>query len=165
MRSLVDLLAAEFKMKTETCETLACHMKPVLDVVSKFHKLAFQKEREEAKDMTEVVKQADNITGRVDITEFPKEEREWRASLDTNTEVDAFKRDAKHGSEQWSKAKIKIAFGSKSDLTKRRFKIGFHHDVSINEAQCMIGADSTFIAPCGTMSISQNWRYELKVGD
>ena len=46
MRSLVDLLAAEFKMKTETCETLACHMKPVLDVVSKFHKLAFQKETE-----------------------------------------------------------------------------------------------------------------------
>ena len=48
MRSLVDLLAAELKMKTETCEKLACHMKPVLDVVSKFHKLAFQKEAEQA---------------------------------------------------------------------------------------------------------------------
>ena len=29
----------------------------------------------------------------------------------------------------------------------------------------MIGADSTFIAPYGTMSISQNWRDDVKVGD
>ena len=69
MRSLVDLLAAEFKMKTETCETLACHMKPVLDVVSKFHKLAFQKETEQAAQPANRPG-SDAVTGKVKLSEF-----------------------------------------------------------------------------------------------
>lgn len=106
----------------------------------------------------------DTITGSVPISEFNKEEKEWRLALDTGKDIDVFKRDFKKKNQMWTKGKIISMTGTNiTDLTKKKFTVNFHQDVGMSEVR--YNADSSFIAPYGTMSLSQNWRDELKKKD
>lgn len=61
----------------------------------------------------------------------------------------------------WTKATIVSITGVDiENITKKKMTVTFHMDMSMGE--CRYSADSSFVAPFGTMSAKQNWRDELK---
>ena len=83
-------------------------------------------------------------------------------ALDVGTTIDALKQDLKHESEMWSKATITAVTGYVQDISKKNLCIKFDNDVSVDATY---KADSTKVAPHGTLSVSQNWRDSIQVGD
>ena len=94
MRRLVDLLAAELKMKTSRSLALAEKMRHVLDPGAKFHKHAFQKPSGGSSATGQAQASAgDTENGRV--VDMNEDEREWRLSLEKGKTVDVLKQDLK----------------------------------------------------------------------
>ena len=64
----------------------------------------------------------------------------------------------------WTTAKIVSITGFDiMDISKKKVVVEFYQDVCVRETR--YNADSSFIAPYGTMSTVQNWRSDLKEGD
>jgi len=133
VRSLVDLLAAELKMQTETCLSLAKSMSPLLACSAKFHKEAFQKVELEDEARAGDHPGGDAHSGSVPVSEFNEDERMWRLALDVGTDIDVFKRDVKRKSQMWTMGKIVAVTGVVDDLARKRLTVKFHQDVTVTE--------------------------------